>query len=183
MKKTLSILAALTLMGAAAQCFAAATVTLNNYDADKPIYIGAPGTVASGADVWVELLGGTPGGTLAPIASTSGLALFGLAEPGYFDSGVGTIPGLADNATAEFQLRAWKGAASYDAAFAVKETAISAKWTQATGAWNPAAQPPVPASGPVLAIPGNLVLAVVPEPSTIALGLLGAAMLLIRRRK
>jgi len=178
MKKTLAAIATLTVLGGAASCFGAATVTLNNYDGGFAVmYNGAeaPGTTM------YQLLGGAVGGTLAPvtIAGTT-TDIFPSDSPGFFDKGTGVIPGLADRANADFVLRAWTGAATWDAATIRGE---SAKWTQATGAWDNSSSPPPVPSGPVLALPGSFEIKSVPEPSTIALGVLGAAALLIRRRK
>lgn len=78
-------------------------------------------------------------------------------------------------------VRAWEiSYGSYDNALGKGLTGESASWTQSTGgAGDPPSQP--------VSIGGfwpGLTVAVVPEPSAIALGLLGAgALLLLRRRK
>jgi len=183
MKKTLVILATLAALAATSKTYAAATISLNNYDSDKPIFYLKDGTKASGADVFVEVLAGPVGGVLAPVANTSALSKFGLSEPGYFDNAVGVIPGLADGAQVDVQVRTWKGGASYDVA---AESGISAKWTQASGTWNPNASPPVPASGPALGLTSSITIlpvSAIPEPSVVILAMLGGAAVLIRRRK
>jgi hypothetical protein len=91
------------------------------------------------------------------------------------------VPGRAAGETATIILRAWQGA-SYDAAVAgggaYGQTPFGGAATVTLGGQ--------PASGPALT-PGNLVglqgFELVPEPSTLAFGLLGAAALLYRRRK
>lgn len=94
------------------------------------------------------------------------------AAAGYFGGGSVTIASVAPGATASVQVRAWKGAATYDAA-ATK--GISEAFNVTLGG---AGSPP--------SLPANLVglksFTLVPEPSTIALGLIGAAALLLRRR-
>jgi len=175
-------------MGTAAECMAAAVVNLNNYDSNIPVMYqasaGAAIVTAPDTGVYVQLLGGAVGGALAPvtIGATTDSIITGFDGGGFFDKGSGVIPGLADKAQADFQLLAWSGATTFAAA---PLTFTSEKWTQATGASNPAAQPPQPADNVALNIPtsGILVGPAIPEPSTIALGLLGAAALLIRRRK
>jgi hypothetical protein len=173
MKKVLAFLAAVTMISGSA--FADASVYLNTYDAGHPIFYLTSGSPATGSDFFAEVLGGPQGGALAPIAS-SGVSTFAIVA-GDFDNGFGSIPGLADNSAGSFTLRAWKGTAGYDAA--LEKGSVS--WNQTTGA-NPGAPAlPTPAT---LNIPSSvLIVAAVPEPSTIALGLLGAAALLIRRRK
>jgi len=83
-----------------------------------------------------------------------------------------TVPGVAGGSQATIVLRAWEGA-SYDSA-SIKNQSAPITITLGGGG-----QPP--------AVPANLVglqgFNLVPEPSTMALGLLGAAALLYRRRK
>lgn len=184
MKKTLGVIAGLALMGVA-QSYAAnqATIAANNYGAAAGVinYEATAGTkTLLPADAWIEVLGGAAG-------SVNSLgAAFHPSEPGYFDNGVLLVPGVAAGATASFEVRAWSGATAYDAA----TLKGSASFTQATGTWDDGVggtNPPGPKSGPDLAVPSFTVGAagtpVIPEPSTIALGVLGAAALLIRRRK
>lgn len=176
MKKALSILAALTL--ASVVCSADGTVFLNNYDANKAIFYMSEGTLASeGLGVTLQILGGPVGGALAPINPNGKTnPNLSLVEPGFFDAvpSFGVVPGVADGAQAQFQVRAWIGA-DYASA---QVRAESTTWTQKVGT-NPA--PPSPPVPEALQFPG-LTLINIPEPSTIALGLLGAALLLIRRR-
>lgn len=173
MKKALALLAALTLMGAA-NIWAAATVTLNNYDSNMPIFYQTTGSLAPLEGTFVELVG-TSG---AVIPTGGGSSIISMAEPGFFDGGFGVVPGVTDGSSAALTLRAWRGAATYDAASEKGEVT----WTQNTGAWDPAAVPPAAPSGPALAVPSSVLIAV-PEPSTIALGILGGAALLLFRRK
>ncbi len=191
MKKLALLAATITLMGISANCFAAAeaTVLLNNFDSNNAILFatgggaGAAATAANG--VSVQLLGGPSATQLQPVIPTgggngvipvAGAAAGGLA--GFFDGGVGVVPGVAANGTATLQLVAFTGT-DPSGASAVK----SAPWTQPTGSWDRTAQPPAPPGGPALQNPAGLTVGgVIPEPSTIALGLLGLGALLIRRR-
>jgi hypothetical protein len=162
--KKLALLAALSMVSVSAM--ADATITLNNWDSDKAIFSLKEGTIATG-NVFCELLG--DGKVVSAFT----------AQDGYFDNGVGVVPGAADNATVSFTLRAWTEGAAFPGTGLKGEVS----WSQATGSWNSAAVPAVPATGPAMAIPSSIVLGPVPEPSTIALGVLGAAALLLRRRK
>ena len=93
---------------------------------------------------------------------------------------------MADRAQADFVLRAWVGAATFDVAAAKMQTP---PWTQATGSWDLTSSPPGTPESITLRIPaGGLLIGgpfpvTRPEPSTLALGLLGAAALWIWRRK
>jgi len=180
MKKTLAVIAGLALAGVA-QSFAAnqATVALNNYAGGVINYQATAGgaTTLLPADAWVEVLGGATG-------STASLGVFHPSEPGYFDNGVVLVPGATAGQSASFEVRAWTGATTYAAATVKGSTGA---FSSATGSWDDAATPPPVKQGPDLAVPTFTVAAgstpVVPEPSTIALGVLGAAALLARRRK
>jgi hypothetical protein len=175
MKKTLALAAALTVLWTA-NSWAAATVNLNNYGAGAgAIFLNQDGTLAPLANTFVQILNAAD---RTPIQDTTGVAIIPLSEDGRFFGGTGVVPGLADNASASLILQAWTGAADFASASIRGE---SAPFTQATGAWNPAQVPPAVPSGPDLTNPS--VTMVVPEPSTIALGLLGGAALLLFRRK
>jgi hypothetical protein len=171
MKKVLSVLAALTVVGSAS-CFGAAAVSLNNYDANTPVFYQTEGNKA-GAGCYIAIFSGADA-----VASTSGGAtIFSLADdPGFFDGGIGNVPGLADNAPATFTAIAWKGDGTAAGMAAALEKG-TVTWTQNTGANSP---PNLP-SPAVLNLPSLLIP--IPEPTTIALGLIGAAGLLFFRRK
>jgi len=184
--KKLALLAAVTMVSLSVLADKA-TVSLNNFDANVPIYYLKSGTLApTGQNIFVQVWGGPVGGTLNPLVDSAGAAITiamgaGGSGAGWFDVGAGVVPGVADNAQATFQLVAWHGASLATA----DSTAKSPTWNQATGSWNSAAVPPAPLGGPALNIPGGTwnTIVPVPEPSTILLSLLGAAALLIRRRK
>lgn len=107
--------------------------------------------------------------------------------PGLFSAGVRTTGlGTANNDMATFQARAWSAAfATYEAAIASGNPANfagkSGVFTSATGGFGaPLPNPPVNL-GPIIPV---FIVSQVPEPSVIALGLLGiGSVLLFRRRK
>jgi hypothetical protein len=182
MKKVLSVLAALALISGSATCFGAAAVNLNNYDVNNfngyPVFYLTSGTAAD-AGCFVEILGGASASSLTPIASTTnGKNVFALAA-GFFDGGIGNLDTVtvADNATASFRAIAWKGTGGVDDWKTATEV-VSVDWTQQTGANTPPSLP----SPATLQFPSGMVIPV-PEPTIMVLGLLGAAGLLIRRRK
>lgn len=185
MKKTL-LLTALLAGSAAGMMAATATVNLDNFNPAtgdgiplNPIYYLAPGTMAPG-DVWVEVLGnGSVLGSAIKAASFD-LTGDGKDDAYLFTAGTGEFPAsVAGGADVTLQVRAWTGAATYDLASYKGETL---PWTQKSGSWDKTAQP-LPTPPDIALNMGGPLTIVVPEPSTIALGLLGAAALLLRRRK
>jgi hypothetical protein len=181
--KKLALLAALALMGTVAWAQQVSIVNLNNFDPDRPIFFQNAGTAATMAqNVSIQVLAGPAGTALGPaniIKNTDGLDTFTLAADSYFDGGIGIIPGATGTGPFDFEFRAWTGGGTYDGAL----NRDSLTWSQQTTAWDSTPPNPPPANIAALALPSSPLIELVPEPSTIALGLLGAAALLIRRRK
>ena len=172
---------ALSLMLAAAiptTCFGAAAVALENYSSNTPVYY-IPGLLA-GAGCYVQFYGGADAASVQPLVSTAGgNGVFSLADnPGFFDGGIGNIPGVADGNQATIVAHVWQGDAAPGAWATAWTFEAVATWTQLTGANSP---PNLPTPAP-LNFPAGLTL-LFPEPTTWALGLIGAGMLLVFRRK
>jgi hypothetical protein len=130
-----------------------------------------------------------PAGTTDPTAFTQLGAAANLSRAAYVSDGARTIPApFAGGANASFLVKGWETAYgnSYEAVMGTlnlsAHAGISSIWTQKTG--NPNASPPdtPPAIGS-FQFPGLVVGPAIPEPSTIALGLLGLAGLLVLRRR
>lgn len=172
MKSFLSFSTWLFLLGVA-NAWAAAAIGLNNYGLGaNPIYYDL-GVLAPMTGTYVELIANGH-----PVNDTAtGSSLIPMSEDGFFFGGVGIVPNLADNGTAVFTLRAWRGPLNF---FESTERG-SVTWTQATGSWNPNAMPPTPPMAVDLMNPPFTLL--IPEPSTIALCLIGGAAMLLFRRK
>jgi hypothetical protein len=176
MKKVL--LTAFAVM-ASLSLFAQGTVTYANSAATKVMYTdpitqvtGPAGNICS-----VGLWFGAPGtaeGSLTFLAGTTKTI-----NSGIFLGGTQTLPGIAGGTQAAVQVRGWvTSAGSYDAAVAGGfARGASTLFTMPTG--NP---PLVPAVGIVNGGFTSFTIAV-PEPSTIALGLLGLAGLFVLRRR
>jgi hypothetical protein len=114
-------------------------------------------------------------GNIAPVA-------------GRFSAGVATVSPLAAGGKIEYVLAAWNGtSATLDAAIAVGASVGQSPLFTGVSTGNPSTTPPgTPSSLTDTFTAGSLVLAPtgVPEPSTFALAGLGAAaMLILRRRK
>lgn len=177
MKATLTLMAGLMVLWSV-NTRSAATVSLNNYDSGNPVafcgYDSWPVGLAPAQGTYVELF--HRGAPVVDITTQS--SIIPLTEDGFFFGSVGIVPGVADNATTEFELRFWTGSDPWDLATQRGQ----ATWTQVTGSWNPNSVPPTPPTGAALQNP--VLCFYIPESSTIALGLMGgAAMLLLRRKR
>jgi len=168
MKKLLTILCAAFVTSAA---FGQGYILLNNGTTSR-VYNGR-----EAADTRVPL--GTPVGLflVAPgaergVGGTLVLGTNTYTATGLFNSGQRDI-GMPVGATPAFQVRAWLGAAAWEDATQTYSTPtfISPPLGSQTS--------PGPATQPF--IPGPMVI--VPEPSTIALGLLGLGAIALFRRK
>ena len=174
-------------LSVAASAFAQGTVNFANKSGtaiDAPVtYAGGGRVTGTGAGaVLGQLYAAAPGGTLAavgvPVPFRDG------AGAGYITAG-GTINvGVAAGSPAQVKLVAWyssQGATYADAmakgAGGVGESAVIT--VAATGGGG--SPPALPAA--LTGLQGFSVSAIVPEPSVAALGLLGAGLLLIRRKK
>jgi len=102
---------------------------------------------------------------------------------GRYSGGVITLAGIAAGNSFDFVLLGWTGAAAdFDAAIAGGDMAgVSAKYTLAT--LDPLLPPPTLANADGFAGFSLAPVSVIPEPSTFALAGLGAAALLIFRRR
>jgi hypothetical protein len=186
----------LTALLVAASAFAQGTLNFANrvtgvfqaqvtYEGDATLPAGPAGN-----NFWGQLLAAAPGGTLAPVGSP--VEFRNDAGIGYITSGgVVTVPGVAGGSPAQVEMVAWHKSLGNDwaAASAAGMGGIgrSGVITVNTGGGG---TPPSPASN--LGVAGGTaantlqafqISTLVPEPSIAALGLLGAGLLLIRRKK
>jgi hypothetical protein len=182
MKKLLVTLAALLVSVSA---LAQGTITFHNRALTDPVSGAAYDAPISGdtvgANAQLFLVGA--GGALTPLTPVQ---TFRPAPNNRFFVApvVVTVPGSPAGTTGvQVRVRAWQGA-SYDTATVKGESGII---TVGALGGIPASGPPITppdlggaAAGQGLPATG---FAVIPEPSTMALGLLGAAALLFRRRK
>lgn len=180
MKHCLVTLAALSV---AASTYAQGTVNFVNrivgsYDA--PVTIAGTTTRVTGPEWTAQLWAGPVGGTLAKVGDP--IAFRGAGSgAGYWPGETRTIPGVAESGNAQVQVAVWS-TALWGAAGPTAPTA-------STPGWGTSAILPSIATGGGLTPPTGLVglaafsVNAVPEPSIAALGLLGAGLLLIRRKK
>jgi hypothetical protein len=186
----------LTALLVAASAFAQGTLNFANrvtgvFDA-RATYEG-DGTIPAGPagnQFWGQLLAGAPGGALAPVGQP--VEFRNDAGIGYITSGgVVTVPGVAGGSPAQVEMVAWHKSLgdTWAAAEAANMGGIgrSGVITVNTGGGG---TPPSPAAnlGQAGGTAQNTLQAfqistLVPEPSIAALGLLGAGLLLIRRKK
>jgi hypothetical protein len=167
MKKVLTTLAALLVSISA---YAQGQVNFRTHIASDtpPIdfkILNSDGTVANGAFAQLVAVNGT---SITPMTEPAAL----VNAAGYVSAGAATFAGLAAGTTANLMLRAWTGASSYDSA-TIRGQSGTFSVTFAV--------PPNP-PGDLLTL-GTGSFALVPEPTTLALGAVGLGALLIRRRK
>jgi hypothetical protein len=141
---------------------------------DAKVFLPGGVTPLDGAAYWAQAYIGTDPGSLAAVGAP--LEFRTGAAAGYITSTGITVPGIAVGTSVTVVMRAWEAAkgATYEAAVAGGGI---------YGSSNPVT---LTLSGPP-ATPANMVglqsFSLVPEPSTMALGVLGVAALLLRRRQ
>jgi len=141
---------------------------------DAPVTTAA-GVKLDGAAYLAQAYVGKTADSLAPVGTA--LAFRTGAAAGYITTTATTVAGAPDGTALFFQLRAWEaaGGTSYESAFAAGKLAGMSNIVPITSAEAPnLPNAPVGLTG--------FALAAIPEPSTLALGMLGAAALLLRRR-
>lgn len=176
MKKVLLLACAMMLSAAA---YAQGTLNFNNRftastpPVDAPIF-DTDGTKLDGAEAFAQLYAGPTANSLT--ASAAAPVNFRTGAPaGYVDVAAGaerSFTTVAPGGSGFAQVRAWKGAATWEAASIRGESNII---PVSFGGGSP----PLPAGDLI----GLASFTLVPEPSTIALGLLGAAALVAARRR
>lgn len=169
----------------AAVCFGQGQINFFTYNAANAnlgtVFVDAAKTIKADNGYYGQLLGGTTAGSLSAIGSP---ALFGAGPAaGIINSGSFGITGTNPGDTYYYALAAWSSSAgaTYAAALAagaVTDSRVVGTPVQVTlGGTGPGGVFPVPTAN------GFNNFSLVPEPSTIVLGLLGAGALLLRRRK
>ena len=169
MKKLIIALATIMVTAVA---YGQGTVQLNNRivgTVDARILL--PDGSGAGAGFTAQLWGGPAGGALAPLSPTTDFRTSSANAMGYVNSVNVTVPGVGAGTAASLQLAAFDGADLGSSL--VSGTSGTIDVVLGGGALPPAA----------LAGLSGFTLTAVPEPSTIALAVLGLAGLMIRRRK
>jgi hypothetical protein len=182
MKKLLVTLAAVLV---SASTFGQGTVAMNTRTTgvDAPVFLPG-GTIGAGAhtapvNAQLFLVSGGTRTAIAGSETTFRQSPAGLAQAYVNAISSVAVNGIAGGSPATLVLRAWSGP-SYDAAVAGNGEFFGESPQPITITLGGAGSPPgLPANLTGLA---GFTLQAVPEPSTLALGLLGAAALLYRRR-
>jgi len=197
MKKLITIGASVLLVNLSA--LAQGTILLSNIGpglTTAGVRDASGGLIAAGSSQYtIELLAGTSAASVTAFSTAISSSTW--VGNGWF--GVGdaekVLPGFLPASLPFFALRAWVntgGVNDWAAALAQNQAffvgpAGSSAYTafQLTGAGlgNPNGQPTPTPAGQLFGMPSGFQLVPVPEPSTIMLGVLGAAALLFRRRK
>ena len=171
MKKLVALLACTVI---ATSAFAQGTVNFTNLKPTKQILTDAAGAKLEGA--WAQLYAGKAADNLSAVGSP--VALYEGKKAGYFSGGSVDV---GFNGAGFFQVKAWKGANSFEAAKATNGAEVGMSNVIGLTPGDSTASPPgLPAD---LAGLEAFSLTVVPEPGTIALAVLGLAAFFVRRRK
>lgn len=176
------------------------TAGVNDAVIDAKVYVDAVGgTLCSGSGYRAALLGGAVGSTPASASSVGTLTL--LASPttaatwvefrtgapaGYINIGtdVARVTALPYGTTGVFQMVAWSGNyTTFAAAYAAAQSDLSVKVGWSALLTRPTSQNATDLNPPNLQGLASFAITTVPEPSTMALAGLGAAALLIFRRR
>ena len=166
------LLVAVAVMVAAITAQAQGTISFNNFTGPTVTTVGG---VALNNAFTAELLAGTSAASLVSIATTK----YGSPAASFFNAGADiAIAGIAAGQQAVIQLRVFDGAS-----FAAATTQRGQSGTATVTLGGSSGGGP-PATSPGIAGVGAFSLTLIPEPSTLALGLLaGAGLLALRRRK
>lgn len=176
---------ALTAFAVAASAYAQGVVNFSTRagaSVNAPVTYLGDNTLADGR-FWGQLYVAAPNGTLAPSGSPT--AFRSDAGKGYITAGGNVeVPGVTPGSSAQVKLVAWAGTingvtvTSYAQALALGQGGVgeSGVITINTGGGT---LPPAALAG----LQGFNISPIIPEPSIAALGLLGAGLLLIRRKK
>ena len=191
MKKLLIVLACLaaTLMVRGQGTMDVGNMTTGpNGSVDAPIYdLVVGGTKLAGSGYLAQVYAGPTAGSLTAVMATPA-PFYSAASggAGYYNPGANyllPVTGVAAGGTAFVQVVAWEAAAG---TFVQAQASSTFKWGQSSTfsiALGGSGSPPSLPSAMVGLTSFAIAAHVVPEPSTMALGLLGAATLLLRRRK
>jgi len=190
MKKIIYVAA---FLAASLSAYAQGTVNFNNRPSaalDKPVF-DVGGTIRlAGAAFFAQLYAAPAGSPDSALAAIGSPTTFRPVPPATTGAGyvvaVGevAVPGVAPGGTARIQMRAWDATfGSYAAAEAANGKIGKSNIFDVAGLGGPPASGGPPGVAPLLNGLEGFSLTQVPEPSTIALGALGIAALLFRRRK
>lgn len=188
----------MALVGVTAYSYGQGTVNFDTKAVGAKVFLPNSTTAAAGTGFWAQLYAAAgasaPESSLAKVGSPVNLRsgvnagfvqISGTTSTGGTVDPTVTVPTSSPGGASTVQLRAWSsGSASYEAAVDVKGQQWGKSDTLSlTATGNPAAEPP---TTPVdLTGLSNVQLqeVTIPEPSTIALGVLGAAALAFARRR
>lgn len=136
-------------------------------------------TPLAGTDYLAQLYTGADAGSLGPVGTP--IAFRTGSAAGWLNGGE-VATSLALNGAGFAQVKAWKAAdgASYEAAEAASGAIGASNIIPVTAGGG--GNPPALAGNLIGLQAWSLTMTIIPEPSTIALGLLGAAVLFLRRR-
>jgi len=161
-----------------------------NGGSSNPVF-DVDGTTKLNSTFFGQIYAGADAGSLVAIGSAVAFGTVGGTPNAAADGFIigNTVPAtsasLFGGSAGVYQLRAWTGAATYEAASATIGAKIGSSSVQNVTFGGTPSGGGAPLTPPDVSLHSSFALTTVavPEPATIALGLFGAAGLLIRRRK
>jgi hypothetical protein len=162
-------------------------LSINGNPATSPAIYAPDGVTGLNDSYVAELLGGADAGSLQVLGSTLSFFPTATGGAGFLNTAAGssrTVPNVGVSQTATFIVRAWRlsDGATFAEASLVNGAHVgqSDPFTQVLGG-QPVGAPAI--TPPKLTNLQSFNLTVVPEPSVIALAVLGCGAMLLRRRK
>jgi hypothetical protein len=175
------IVIALTALVAAASAYAQGVVNFSTFagaTVNAPVTYAGTGALADGTFLG-QLYAGAPNATLDAVGTPTPFRTG--AGQGYITGGGNvTIPGVLPGSPAQIKLVSWASSlgATYAEALAKSMGGVGESGIISVNVGG-GTLPPASLAG----LPASTISAIIPEPSVAALGLLGAGLLLIRRKK
>ncbi len=178
MKKIILAVASVMVSVAA---FAQGVVVFNNkVGTDVVARVLLPGGTGAGAGFTAQLYGGPVGGALTALSPTTSFRTSSAAAQGYVNGVNVEVPGVGAGLQATIVMKAYNGADFASSSIKGESTPITV--TLGGGTLPPANLTGLAGFTMTGAVTPPPVDPVIPEPSTIALGIIGASALLLRRK-
>lgn len=166
----------LLLLMAQLSVFAQGRIYFNNRNSVGDTGVSRPDGRGAGAGVTAQLMLVGPGGELTPLFPTTSFRTFSPATEYFIVPVQVDLPGVPGGSAATFRMRAWEGSSWENATLRGESNDVFIPYLAGSDIhW------PDPLPEPDLSGLQGFTLAPIPEPSTIAFGVLGLVLISLRR--